>query len=225
MTLLLLSALAPPASAQRPAGRVPLLTESTLSSLVWRQRGAVGRCASEHEVEAYLLTLSVRVTGRGQLSTLYDAALDVSARSRPRDPDFEGCVTASTREALRAAPYDVGPRTVRARHTFQVGEGPEPALPADARPYSEHEAQSTLRSAQHALQQCLQMAGVPEQVTLRISVRPDGRMVLQSADVPPGASGRALSCLASHVGSLRVEGRPARSATLVHRLPVAQRAW
>jgi hypothetical protein len=214
--------LASMASAQRPVGDVEPLDRGVLADLLWQQHDVVSRCAHDNDVRAYIMTVSVRVSGRGNVSTLWDASIAVNAQSRPRDPDFERCVSGGIREALRNEPYDVGPRSFSARHTFQIGEGPQPSEPHEAAAYREDEVHSALRMNQYAMQQCLEAAGVPEQVTLRVSVRPDGSLVLMSADVPPGAGSRSMGCLASQVSTIRVQGHPSRTVTVVHHLPLTQ---
>lgn len=217
--------IASPASAQdRPARALPELDRGALSSLVLGQQGAIERCASRTDASAYVATVRARVSPGALPATLYGARIAVRVVSRPRDHAFEGCVRRTLRDALRHATYAVG-RAVSARHTFQIAERPAPPIDRPPPPFDEREVQRALALRRAALQSCLEVAGIPESITLRVAVRPDGRLVLTSADVPPGAARGALGCLASRVSRLRVAGRPARTMTVVHRLGVRSRAW
>ncbi|HEY8429587.1 MAG TPA: hypothetical protein VIL20_14485 [Sandaracinaceae bacterium] len=221
--LLALLCLTAPAAAQRPSQLVPELDSGLLSSLLLGRQAAVERCASRTDTRAYVAAVHARVSPGRAPSTLYDARIAVEVISRPRDHAFEACVRGAVRDALRHAPYAVSAAS-HARHTFRIAERQAPIeRPAPA--YSEHEVRRVLGAYSSSLQQCLEIAGVPEQVTLRVAVRPDGRLVLTSADLPPGASSRALGCLASRVSAMRVEGRPARTVTVVHTLGVRSRAY
>ncbi len=223
LTLSLLAA-APAAAQYRPSDVVPEIDSSVLSSLLLGQQGTIERCASRTDAGAYVAVVRARVSPGPAPSTLFNAQIAVDVVSRPRDHGFEGCVRRAIRDALRHTPYAVG-RTTRAHHTFQIAERPPPPIERPAQPYDEREVQRVLSAYRGSFQQCLEMAGVPEQVTLRVAVRPDGRLVLTSADVPSGAARGSLGCLSSRVSSLRVNGRPARTVTVVHRLGVQARAY
>jgi hypothetical protein len=215
--------LSAPAAAQRPVHEVDELDDYTLSSLITDQ-GRVEQCANRTDTSAYVATVSARVSAGPTPSTLYNARVQVSVVSRPRDTSFERCVRSALVDALRHEEYAVG-SAARARHTFQIAERPERPVDERPPPYSEGEVRQVLSASGHSLQSCLEMGGVPERVALRVSVRPDGRLVLMSADVPPGASSGALGCLASRVSSMRVSGRPARTVSLVYELGVRRRAF
>jgi|SRR5690606_38550148 len=224
LTLALALAIASPLEAQnRPARVLPELDPGALSSLVLAREHTIERCASRTDASAYVATVRARVSPGPAPSTLYGARIAIDVVSRPRDPAFEACVRRAIEDSLRRATYAVG-RTVTARHTFQIAERSDP-IDRPPPPFDEREAQRVLAAQRGALQQCLSLAGIPERVTLRVAVRPDGRLVLTSADLPPGAASRALGCLASRVSRLRVAGRPARTVAIVHTLPVANRPW
>jgi hypothetical protein len=216
--------LAAPAAAQRHVDVVPELEEGTLSSLLLGQQGAIERCAARTRTSGYVATVRARVTPGPPPSTLYGARIGVAVTSRPRDGAFEGCVTRALRDTLRQAPYAVT-RAVSAQHTFQIAERPLPPVERPPPPFDASEVRRTLASYQAPLQQCLGVAGVPEQVTLRVAVRPDGQLVLTSADLPPGVAASALGCLSSRVSSLRIQGRPSRTTTVVHTLGVRSHAY
>ncbi|MEQ8893327.1 MAG: hypothetical protein RID93_37100 [Sandaracinaceae bacterium] len=219
----LLAVLAPEhASAQRHADRVPDLHEGVLSQLVLGQQRAVSRCARETDSSAHLAEVRVRVSPGAAPATLYSSPIRVVVRSRGRDGALEACVRRAVHAALRRAPYAV-PRTVRARHTFQIEGRPEPPLPRHATPYSEAEIQRALTARGRALQRCLGVAGLPEEATLRVAVEPSGRLVLTSATLPSGADRDALSCLNRVITRIRGRGAPARRETVVHRLGVRKR--
>ena len=91
-------------------------------------------------------------------------------------------------------------------------------MPRMAPPFSEAEVQRVLRSSERAFTQCLEMAGVPEVLTLRVAVEADGRLVLTNANLPTGSSRHAIPCLNRSVSRLRVSGRPARRRTVTHRV-------
>jgi hypothetical protein len=224
MPLCLLLTFAAPAAAQRSTQVVPNLTSDDLSGILENQEDAIGRCASRTDASAYVASVHTRVSPGPAPSTLFHAAISVSVISRPRDSRFEGCVRRVVLDALRNESYAV-PRSVRASHTYQIAERPTPPIDRPSPPFAESEVQRVLASYRGMLQQCLELAGVPEQVTLRVAVRPDGRLVLTSADVPSGSSSNALGCLSSRVSRLRVEGRPSRTVTVVHRLGVQSRAF
>ncbi len=225
LSILLLFLLVAPASAQyRPAQVLPELTSGTLTSLLDGAEADIERCASRTDAGAYVATVRAHVSPGAAPSTLYGARIGVDVVSRPRDSAFEACVRRAVRDALRHAPYAV-PRSVRAQRTFQIAERPTPPIARPAPPFEEREVHQALASRAWTLQQCLEIAGVPEQVTLRVAVRPDGRLVLTSADVPPGAARGAIGCLAARVSSVRVSGRPARTVDVVHRLAVRDHAW
>lgn len=224
--LLFLSMLiaAPAAAQSRPSEVVPELDSGTLSSLLLGQESTVERCASRTDAGAYVAVVRARVSPGAAPSTLYNARIAVEVVSRPRAYAFEVCVRRAVRDALRHTPYAVG-RLARAHHTFQIAERPQPPIDHPPPAYDEREVQRVLASYRAPLQRCLEMAGVPEQVTLRVAVRPDGRLVLTSADVPTGAAQSALGCLSSRVSNLRINGRPARTVTVVHRLNVQSHAY
>lgn len=208
----------------RPVNPVSELSHSALASLVRGQQRAVEECARRADTGAYVADVRTTVRPGARPSTLYNAAISVSVRSRPRDGAFEGCVRRAVRDALRHAPYAVG-RAARARQTFRVSERPEPVPARPAPRYSEAEARRVLRASNHALTRCLEVAGVPDAATLRVAVEPSGRLVLTNATLPPGASRHSLGCLTRHISRLRVAGRPARRVNLVHTVGVRERAY
>jgi len=220
--------IAAPAAAQpreyRPAQALPELDGGSLSSIVLGQERSIEGCASRTDAAAYVATVSARVSPGAAPSTLYGARIAIDVVSRPRDHEFERCVRRTIADALRHSTYAVG-RSVSARHTFQIAERRAPPIERPAPPFDEREVQRVLASQRHTLQQCLELAGVPEQLTLRVAVRPDGSLVLTSADVPTGSASRALGCLSTRVSRLRVSGRPARTVAVVHTLGVQSRAW
>lgn len=220
---LVLASSAAAAAQERPARVLPELDGPVLSSLVANHAQEIERCASVTETDTYVATVRARVSPGAPPSTLFGARIEVEVSSRPPNRAFERCVARSLREALRRATYAVQ-RTVTADHTFRIAERPEPSIDRPP-PYDPREAHRLLAANEIVLQRCLGVAGVPERATLRVSVRPDGRLVLTSADVPAGAAPSALGCLASQIASLRVNGRPARSTTIVYALSVQSRAF
>ncbi len=225
LTLLSTLLVAAPAAAQyRPADVVPELDSYSLSSLLLGQEGAIERCASSTDASSYVALVRARVSPGSAPSTLYNARIVVDVVSRPRDHEFEGCARRAIRDALRHTPYAVG-RTARAQHTFRIAERAPPPIEPPPVAYDEREVQRVLSAYRGSFQRCIEMAGVPEQITLRVAVRPDGRLVLTSADLPTGAARSALGCLSSSVARLQVRGRPARTVTVVHRLSVQSRAY
>ena len=213
------------ASAQyRPADPVQELSSGALSRLVLAQRHAVEGCASRTDTSAYVADVRATVRPGSRPSTLYNARIAVSVRSRPRDGELESCVRRSIRDSLRHSAYAVG-RTVRARQTFRVRERPDPAPPPRAVPFSQNEVSRVLRGSSGSFQQCLEVAGVPERLTLRVAVEPSGRLVLTNASIPPGSSRHALGCLTRAVSRLSVRGRPARRVNVTHQVGVRNRGW
>lgn len=208
------------ASAQyRPVDPVSELSSSTLSDLISSQQPAVERCASRNDTGAYVADVQASVRPGARPSTLYNANISISVRSRPRDGEFESCVQRAIRDALRHEAYAVA-RGVRTQQTFRVTERPEPPPEARRVPYSQGEATRVLSGSQSSFQECLELAGVPESLTLHVAVERDGRLVLINANIPSGSSPRALGCLTSAVGRLRVQGRPDRRVSLTHTIGV-----
>lgn len=201
----------------RPAHPVDELSSGDLDALLGRAQGDVAGCATRTDTSAYLAEVRATVSPGAAPSTLWNARVSVSVRSRPRDHAFESCAVRAIRESLREEAYAVG-RTVRARRTFQVQERPDPPEPPPAVAFSEGEARSVLSAASGRLARCVDVAGVPEAVTLYVTVEQTGRMVLVNATLPPGTSPHALGCLSSTVSSLSTRGRPARRVQLTHRV-------
>lgn len=213
----LVSASAAPAAAQyRPATPVSELSEGTLSHLVSRERGTVASCASRTDTGAFVADVWVTVAPGPRPSTMFNARISVSVRSRHRDGELEACVSHAIRDSLHRETYAVG-RTVRAQQTFQVRERPDPPEPPPAVDFSEGEARRVLGAASGRLARCVDVAGVPEAVTLYVTVERTGQMTLVNASLPPGTSPHALGCLSRTVGSLSTRGRPARRVQLTHR--------
>lgn len=212
------------AAQYRSANPVSELSDGTLQHLVSQQQGSISSCASRTDTGAFLADVRATVSPGPRPSTMFNARIAVSVRSRHRDGEFEACVTRAVRDALRHQGYAVE-RTVRARRTFQVRERPEAPEPPPAVAYSEAEVRRVLSAANGRLAQCLQVAGVADQVSLQITVERTGRMVLTNASIPPGASRDALGCLSRTVGSLSTRGRPGRRVQLSHTVGVRTRAW
>ena len=213
----LVSALPVTAFAQyRPATPVSELSEGALAHLVSRERGAVASCATRTDTGAYLADVRVTVAPGARPSTMFNARISVSVRSRHRDGELEACVSRAIRDSLRHQAYAVG-RTVRAHQTFQVRERPDPPEPPPAVAFSEAEAQRVLSMASGRLARCVDVAGVPEAVTLYVTVERTGRMTLVNANLPPGTSPQAIGCLSRTVSSLSTRGRPTRRVQLTHR--------
>lgn len=201
---------------------VPELDAPTLASFLLGRWGEVERCAARTETSSYVMTVAARIDPGPPPSTLHGARIALDVRGRPRDGALEACVRRSLLDALRRAPYAV-PRAVQARQTSRITERPLPPLERPPPPYAASEVTRLLEAAETGLQSCLGLAGLPESSMLRVAVRPDGRLTLTSADLPPGASPGALACLASRVAALRVQSRPSRTQRVVHRLRVRDR--
>ena len=221
-----LAAAASPASAQyRPTGSVPDLSEGTLASLLRAQRAAVASCAAGEDTDAFVAEVRARVAPGRAPSTMFNARIAVTVRTRPRDHELERCVRARVRDSLRNRAYAVPRRSIRARHTFRIAERPPPREEPPAPPFSEAQVHRTLGGQRHALQRCVEIAGVPEAVTLRVAVEADGRLTLVNATLPPGTPPRSLGCLARTVSRLRVPSRPGRRIAVQHRVAVRSRAF
>ncbi|MBX3271035.1 MAG: hypothetical protein KF729_12290 [Sandaracinaceae bacterium] len=208
----------------RPATPVAELSEGTLYHLVSQRRHEVTSCAARTDTGAYVADVEARVAPGPRPSTLYNARIEVSVRSRHRDGELEACVRRAIVDALRHETYAVG-RAVRTRQTFRIRERPEPPEPPPAVAFSEGEARSLLESASRRLAACLETAGVPEQVVLHITVERTGRMTLTNATLPPGAGPHALGCLSRTVSSLATRGRPERRVQLTHHVGTRTRAY
>lgn len=224
LTVLAALAFAPSlASAQwRAADPVSDLSSSALSGLLSRERPALERCAGRLDTSAYVADVRVNVRPGARPSTLYNARIAVSVRSRPRDGRLEGCVRREIRDALRHRPYAVS-RAVRARQTFRVAERPD-RVEAPPLRFSEADVRRRLRASNRTFSRCLELAGVPESATLHLAVQPSGRLTLVSANVPSGSSQRAVACLTQAVSRVRGIGPPRRRVSLVHTVRVRERA-
>ena len=225
--LLAALALAVPSAAAaqyRPASPVAELSSGSLHRLVSQQRGAVSSCASRTDSGAFLVDVRATVAPGPRPSTMFNARIHVSVRSRHRDGELEACVRRAVADSLRHQAYAV-PRTVRTRRTFRVAERPGPPEPPPAVAFSQREVRAVLSRANGRLARCLDVAGLPEQVTLHVSVDRTGRMILTNANLPPGVSGGALGCLSRTVSSLRTRGRPGRRVQLTHVVGMRSRAW
>ncbi len=208
----------------RPSEPVAELTEGALYGMLGAQQGVVSGCAARADTSAFVADVRATVRPGARPSTLYNARISVSVRARPRDGALEGCVRRAVVDSLRHRGYAVA-RSVRARRTFRVGARAEPPPPRPAVAYSEREVRRVLRAATPRLSRCLETAGVPERVTLHLVVERTGRMVLQNANLPPSASGRALGCLSRTVSGLHTRGRPGQRVQLTHAINVRSRAW
>lgn len=218
--LALLTLSAAPASAQRGVAPVTPLTHGALSQALHQQRAAVSRCASAEDSGAYLVELRASVRPGPRPSSMFNARIAVQVRSRPRDGGFEACVRRGVQNALQDQPYAVE-RSVSGQVTFRLDERPDRYRPRPPAPeYSEAEASQALRRRDPRFAQCIDLAGVPERITMRVAVEADGRLTLLRADVPPGSSTRALECLRRTVEGLRVRGAPARRRELTHTVAV-----
>lgn len=204
--------------APKDARRLPELSDAVLSRLLLDHQRVLERCARDGRTRAYLVELQARVQPGTPPSTMYNARIHVRTRSRPRDGAFEACVQRIVPDALRHTSYAVGPRGARARHTFHLAEPPEPTPRRPPPPFSVSEVHRAIDARTPALMRCLERGGVLDPITLRIDVRSDGQLILTRADLPPDSSPHAPGCMARQVSALRVEGRPARRLSVVHRL-------
>src|SRR5436190_17721443 len=134
--LMLVLLAAGPAAAQRTVDEVPEIDDYELSALISAEQGEIESCASRTDASAYVATVRARVSAGAAPATMYNASISVTVASRPRDPEFEGCVRRVLVDALRHASFAVGP-SARARHTFQISERPAPPIDQRPPPYSE----------------------------------------------------------------------------------------
>ena len=208
----------------RPSQPVAELTDGALHGMLSTQRGSVSSCAARVDSDVFVADVRATVRPGSRPSTLYNARIEVSVRSRPRDASLERCVRRAVVDSLRHRGYAIS-RVVRARRTFRVQERPEPAPPPQAVAYSEREVRNVLQRANPRLSRCLETAGVPERVRLHLVVDRTGRMILQNVNLPPSSSSRALGCLTRTVSGLRTRGRPGRRVQLTHDISVRSRAW
>lgn len=222
---LLTTLAASPAAAQRWATPVAELNDGVLAGHLRGQRPAIARCAAAEDTGAFLVEVRATVRRGPRPSSMHNARIALSVRSRPRDGAFEACVRRSLRDSLRQLAYAVE-RPARAHATLRLSERPDPHVERPPPPpYREAEVRRALRARDARFARCLEMAGVPERVVLRVAVEADGRLQLTSAEIPPGASRHAQHCLARAVERIRVRGRPARRAELTHTVAVRRRAY
>lgn len=209
----------------RPTDHVPDLSTSALSRLVSAQHGAVSSCAAGGETGSFLAEVRARVAPGPAPSTMFNARIVVTVRSRPRDHELERCVRRRIEDDLRHQRYAVSGRAMTARHTFRIGERPEPPEERAAPPYSEAEVRRVLRASERSLELCLEVGGIPEGIELRLAVEADGRLTLMNANLPPGVPARALGCLAETVSRLRVQARPRRRVPIMYTLTARSHGW
>ncbi|MGE0789818.1 MAG: hypothetical protein AB7S26_29365 [Sandaracinaceae bacterium] len=207
----------PAHAAAQYAEPVGEMSDSILSAHLHHQRGEVTRCAASEDSRAYLVEIQARVSRGARPSSMHNARISVSVRSRPRDHALESCVRRTVNDVLRNAAYAVEDPS-RAHVTFRIDERPEP--PGDderpSPPYSRSEVEQALRARDGAFARCVDLGGIADTATLSVAVDPSGRLVLVNAQLPSSAPSRATSCLASTVGSIRVRGAPPRRVQLTH---------
>lgn len=207
-----------PALAQRPVDSVPVLGSSELSMQLASRHDVVSSCAARLDTRAYLTEVRARVAPGRAPSTLFNARIRLTVRSRPRDPELERCVSGHLQQMLRQQVHAVT-RTVRARHTFRVGAPPLQPPPRSRPPYSASQVERALDQLRGPLQRCLEQRGLADTVALSIAVDRAGRITLSNAQLPPGAPPRALGCMAATVSRAQLRSEPPRRrVTLRHTL-------
>jgi hypothetical protein len=206
----------PSPSARRAPPHTP--TTADVRAALGRARAEIATC-----LETAGFVGSVRVDARIETSR----ALTVTVTPRPVDPGVRACADlAAQRQLANVAAGNIrrtlrGSITVRRRGVAP----PPPPHPRHPRPPSGADAplagsvRARLDQDRGGLLQCLSSAapGVVGQATLRVTLQPDGSLVLSSASLPPGIpAGPALPCLSARIGTLRFAPAPSRPLAIEH---------
>ncbi|MFK7984630.1 MAG: hypothetical protein AB8I08_01280 [Sandaracinaceae bacterium] len=197
---------------------VPVLNPGRLAAQLASSRGAVSSCAGRADTDAFLTEVRATVSPGPAPSTMYNARIRVTVRSRPRDHGLESCVRRVVQDALRHRAEAVR-RPVRANHTFRIAGRPPTPRPVARAVYSDRHAHAALSRLTGPLQRCLEQRGVADSITLHVTVDRAGRLSLTNATLPAGSPSRALGCMAGTVSRARLgSAAPRGRVTLRHTL-------
>lgn len=188
----------------------PQPTSADVRAALERSRAAIAGCMDDAGYVG-----SVRVTARIETSR----ALTVTVTPRPADPGVRACADLAAQRQLANVAGGLIRRTLRGSITVRRrGAAPRPPAPPPHRPSGADAAlagpvQARLDQDRGGLLQCLSAAapGVVGRATLRVTLQPDGSLVLSSASLPTGTpAGPALPCLSARIGTLRFAPAPLR---------------
>jgi len=159
-----------------------------------------------------------RATVRATLSAR--RGLSLSVTTNPRDAAVRGCIDTAARRWL--VPLEGRNLAGTITATLQVrsaGPPPPPTPPVNPPPpsnsFDEGLVHARLDAQRNEILRCLPTASTstPGDITLRLSVRTDGSMVLEGATLPSGVGGGpVLGCLSGVVGRTRVPAPPTTRA-------------
>jgi hypothetical protein len=197
--------------ARRPPPPAP--TTADVRGALESARPAIAAC-----LDAAGYVGSVRVAARIETSH----ALEVTVGPRSADAGVRACVELEAQRRLANVAAEFVPRTLRASITVRRRAA---APPRHRRPSRSADAalagpvHARLDQDRAALLQCLSSAapGVVGRATLRVTLQPDGSLVLSSASLPTAVpAGPALPCLSGRIGSLRFAPAPSRPLAIDH---------
>ncbi len=204
------------ARARRPPPYTP--SSADIRAALARARPDIAAC-----LDASGYVGSVRVDARIETSR----ALTVTVTPHPADGGVRACADLAAQRQLANVAGGFIRRTIRGSITVRRRGAIAPRLPRPdhVRPPSGPDA--ALAGPVHArldqdrvgLLQCLSAAapGVVGRATLRLTLQPDGSLVLSSASLPTGVpAGPGLPCLSARIGTLRFAPAPARPLAITH---------
>lgn len=184
---------------------------------------AVRRCVRRHVAWA-------AVTVRAHVTVTPRRRVGVRVDSYPYHPRVEAC---AARAARRVVSHGARVRrTLEASHTWRIAarrpdppDRPHTGPPPISEPRVRRMAHGALDPHRHRLEACLDGEPARGTVTLRASVRRDGRLRLDAVRVPAGVARWRLRCIASIVRARRVAARPDRAVSFVYHLAPSRHRW
>lgn len=195
----------------RPPHPPPVVTQAQLRATLARARP---------DLQACLPPGTWRGTVRATLSARRGLSLAVSVT--PRDAAVRACLdTAARRWLIPLEGRNLAGTITASVQVRSSGPPPPPVPPVNPPPpnnsYDEGMVHARLDVQRNEILRCLPTASAstPGDITLRLSVRTDGTLVLEGATLPSGiGGGPVLSCLSGVVGRTRVPSPPTtRSVT------------
>ena len=196
----------------------PSLDVSELRAALQATRADLEQCMA-----ASGLAGSLSVTAR--ISLAHSLALDITTPHA--DAASHDCAELVLRRALTT--MAARPITRALRSTLTVRRrAPRASVPVTPRPSGDLSAfegpvHAAIERDRSAMIACLSSAapGVVGNASLRVTLAPDGSLMLSSASLPTGVpAGPALPCLSGRIAQLRFAPAPPRAMVIEHSLPL-----
>ncbi len=198
----------------RPPHPPPVLTSAQVQAALNSARPDLEGCLPPS-------VRAVRASVRASLSRRGGLALRITLA--PRDPAVSRCLdTAARRWLVPLEGRPIGPTVSGSLRIVRGGSVPPPPHPPIQPPppnnqYDEGLVHASLDRQRAQILRCLPVASTstPGDITMRLSVRTDGSLVLEGASLPSGVGGGpVLTCLSGLVATTRVPSPPTtRSVT------------